>query len=101
MRREGRGVREEGWAPGHSVLVLQRTRACWWSGAAAGTASAALARSLLQDSSNPLTRDSKATSAPFILDTFAHTSALLTPWRRVPASEELLTLFMTAAAHCE
>jgi len=71
------------------------------AGAAAGTRSAALAPSLLRESRNPLTRDNEVTSAPFILDAFAHTSALPMRWRRVPASEELLTVFMMAAAHCE
>jgi len=60
MRREGPRVREESWAPGHSVLALQTTRACWWPGGLElllGHWSAALKKSLLGDSRNPLPRD--------------------------------------------
>jgi len=60
MRREGPRVREESWAPGHSVLALQRTRACWWPGGLEmllGHWSAALKKSFLGDSRNPLPRD--------------------------------------------
>ena len=60
MRREGPRVREESWAPGHSVLALQRTRAYWWPGGLElllGHWSAALKKSLLGDSRNPLPRD--------------------------------------------
>ena len=56
--------------------------------------SAALARSLLGASRNPLTRDSEALPAPPILDAFAHPSALLMPRARGPAREELITLVM-------
>jgi len=60
MRREGPRVRKESWAPGHSVLALQRTRACWWPGGLElllGHFSAALKKSLLRDSRNPVPRD--------------------------------------------
>ena len=93
-------MREEGWAPGQSVLALQRSRACWWPGGLellVGHWSAGLAWSLLGASRNPLTRDSEAPPAlpaPPILDAFAHPSALLMPRARGPAREELITLVM-------
>jgi len=102
---ENRGPQGEGeglgsWAECAGPAANQGLPVARRAGAAAGTPSAATASSLLRDSRNPLSRDSEATSAPFILDTFAHTSALLTPRRRVPASKELLTLFMRAVARC-
>ena len=90
-------VREEGWAPGQSVLALQRSRACRWPGGLellVGHWSAALAWSLLGASRNPLTRDSEAPPAPPILDAFAHPSALLMPRARGPARGKLITMFL-------
>ena len=102
---ENRGPQGEGewlgsWAECAGPAANQDLLVARRAGAAAGTPSAAMASSLLKESRNAVTRDTEATTAQFILDAFVHTSALPTPRRRVPASEELLTLFMRAAAQC-
>lgn len=83
-------MREEGWGCGHGVLALQRSRPSRWPGdleLLLGPPAYSSLESLLQSSSNPLSRDSETMPNPLLLDFFAHTSLLLMPWTRPSKGE--------------